>query len=90
MILKLIIIFVGILMIAINLTQNLYNTKNCPKNKTIYKYIPRSFKEEQENPAYVSDIFKTMFTEDSVWVRSINDIDKRKLEQVNSFFISQI
>ena len=57
--------------------------------KIIYKYIPRTFEEEQDDPIYVSDIFKTMFTQSSVWINSIYENDYRKTESLNNFFLSQ-
>ena len=39
----------------------------CPPPKVIYKYVPRTFKEEQENPAQATDIFSKMFKEPSSW-----------------------
>jgi hypothetical protein len=82
----LIIIFIGILMMTVSITQN--STK-CPKEKIIYRYVPRTFDEEQSEPVYPSDIFRTMFTQDSTWIRSVNSIDDRKNESVNKYFISQ-
>ena len=61
----------------------------CPTQKIIYRYIPRTLEEEQLEPAYVTDIFKTMFTNPSVWIGEVNDLDTRKREQINKFFISQ-
>lgn len=71
---------------AVSITKN---TNQCPAEKIIYRYIPRTFDEEQGEPVYVSDIFKTMFTQDSPWVRSANTYDARKLEEANKYFISQ-
>ena len=84
--LMVLIIFIGILFMSISLTANL---TTCPKERIIYKYIPRTFDEEQAEPVFVSDIFKTMFTQDSPWVRSANSYDERKLEETNKYFISQ-
>ena len=67
------------------MTQN--NCKKC--SKTIYKYIPHTLEEEEESPVYVSEIFKTMFTQPSVWLNSMNDIYFRKTEDINKYFISQ-
>lgn len=80
------IIFLGILCIAINLVRDSMQT---PKTQTIYRYLPRTFKEEQENPVYVSDIFRTMFTQQSPWVSSATDIDTRKIDLINKYFVSQ-
>ena len=39
----------------------------CPPPKVIIKYVPRTFKEEQENPMKTTDIFSKMFKEPSSW-----------------------
>lgn len=84
--LMILLIFFGIIFIVISLT----NTSNqCPPPKIIYKYIPRTFEEEQNEPVYVSDIFKTMFTQQSPWVRSIEDLKQKKTTSINKYFISQ-
>jgi hypothetical protein len=64
-------------------------TETCDK-KTIYKYIPRTLREEEESPIYVSEIFKTMFTQPSVWIDSINENAERKTDTINKYYISQM
>jgi len=61
---------------------------NCNK-KIIYKYIPRTLEEEEEEPIFVSQIFAPMFSQPSVWIDSINEDDRRKTENINKYFISQ-
>ncbi len=60
-----------------------------PSQKIIYKYIPRTFSQEQNEPIYVSEIFKTMFSQPSVWIESITDDQNRNNELLNKYFISQ-
>lgn len=83
----LIIFFLGILSMAISIAKN---SQVCQNEKIIYKYIPRTFEEEQNEPVFVSDIFRTMFSQQSPWVRSMNAIDTRKNEAINKYFISQM
>ena len=54
--------------------------KTCPPPVVEYRYIPRTFKEEQENPAKVSEIFNNMFEEPSAWIGGFkfNGGDKSK------------
>jgi hypothetical protein len=40
--------------------------EKCPPKDVIYKYIPRTFKEEQIDPVKVSEIFKDMFEKDPI------------------------
>ncbi len=83
----LIIIFIGIILLVVGLLKG---SEKCPEQKIIYKYLPRTFNEEQESPIYVSDIFKTMFSQPDTWVGTINESDKRKREAMNDYFISKM
>jgi len=76
----------GILFITI---ETIKSSHKCQPQKVVYRYIPRTFEEEQEDPNYVSEIFKTMFTKPSPWVDSIGTYDRRAQEKVNNYFISQ-
>lgn len=53
-----IILIIGIILITIGLSR-MYFTKD--NSKIIYRYIPRSFEEDQENPVPLKDLFGTMF-----------------------------
>ncbi len=79
-------IVLGVIFIIIDLVKT---ETVCPPNKIIYRYIPRTFDEEQNAPAFVTDIFKTMFTQPSPWINSVDSIYYRHKEDVNKFFISQ-
>ena len=79
--------FISIIFIVIGLTNS---NKQCPKEKIIYKYLPRTFEDEQNSPVYVSDIFKTLFSRPDVWVATINEMDDRKREDMNNYFISKM
>ena len=79
-------IFIGILLITINIVSA---EKKCNPSQTIYKYLPRTFEEEQNEPVYVSDIFKTMFSQQSPWVASVQGLNMKKTEAINDYFISQ-
>lgn len=61
-----------------------------PQTQIVYRYMPKTFEEEQNEPANVSEIFKTMFTEHSPWINSIMDYDRRKQEAVNKYYVSQV
>ena len=59
----------GILLVIIDLARM---TKTCPPDKVIYRFVPRTFKEEQETPISIKDIFGDMFDNPSPWIGSIN------------------
>ena len=63
----LVLILVGIIFIVIELTKS-YNT--CPEKQIEYRYLPRTFKEEQESSVPINDIYGTMFDQASPWVGS--------------------
>jgi hypothetical protein len=82
----LVVVFIGLILITVNIV----NYEQKPQEKVVeYRYIPRTLEEEQAEPVYVSDIFKTMFSQQSPWIFSVQDIDRKKQEAVNKFFISQ-
>jgi hypothetical protein len=82
----LILVFIAILLITINVIKS---DQICPQQQIVYRYIPRTFEEEQEDPAYVSDIFKVMFSQQSPWVYSISNIDRAKQASIRDFFVNQ-
>ncbi len=74
--------------VAMDITKKNMEKKMGSEN-IVYKYVPRTLVEEQEEPVYVSDIFNAMFTQPSTWIRNVNDLDTRKRESINQFFASQ-
>ena len=83
-------LMIGIILLIVYFITNSELSQRCD-NKIIYKYLPRTLKEEEETPVFVSDIFKTMFQQPSVWINSIKDDYYSNSEVVNkNIFISQI
>lgn len=76
-------------LISFLLFKHIYN---CPEQKIIHRYLPRTFKEEQDEPALVSDIFKTMFSQPDIWSLGIAQSDENILEsnEKNKYYISQL
>ena len=79
-------VLLGIISLIYSILVNYYTT---PKETIIYRYIPRTLEEEQMDPADPSDIFKSMFLDPTPYVET-NDVDTRKREAINKFFISQL
>lgn len=77
----------GLLMMTIGIMKM---NEKLPETKVIVKYIPKTFDEDQREQPFVSEIFKSMFTDQTPWVSSIMDYDRRKQEAVNKYYISQI
>jgi len=85
--LTLILFIFGIIFITASISRSLGEKS---KERIIYRYIPRTLEEEELDPAYPSEIFATMFTQPSTWIGGINDLDTRKREAINKYFVSQI
>jgi len=79
-------LFFGIIFIVIEVVRD---NNSCNAEKIVYRYVPRTLEQEQMEPVYVSEIFKTMFSQPSTWVNSIGNYDREKQESVNKYFISQ-
>ena len=66
--------------------------QGCPPKRIEYRYIPRTFIEEQESPTPVSEIFARMFYEPTTWLRhsagKLRPTGERN-QNINQFFISQ-
>ena len=56
--LALVLLFVGASLVVVGYSKL---SVRCPPTKIEYRYIPRTFKEEQEAPVLPSDIFAGMF-----------------------------
>ena len=81
-------LIIGIILIVIYVNINSQVSKI--QQKIVYKYIPQSLVEQDEAPVYVSEIFKTMFSQPSTWIDSIDADAIRRQEGLNNYFISQI
>lgn len=62
-------LIIMLLVIGIILIHSVFTAKKC-ENTISYKYLPRTFKEEQQMPVKVGDIFSDMFLKDTTRVRS--------------------
>lgn len=68
---KKLLFFISIIIILIIIEFIRLNTKkNCPKPIIEYRYIPRTFEEEQDEPVFIDEIFNSMFAQSSPWMIS--------------------
>lgn len=79
-------IIVGIIFMITGLIQS---KQECLPPIIEYRYIPRTFKEEQKNPSKVSDIFGDLFAQPSAWVGSFGNYNPSNKKEINADFISQ-
>jgi hypothetical protein len=80
-------LIIGIIMLVI---YYILNQEEGFKQNIIYKYIPRTLEDDEMSPIFVSEIFKTMFTQPSVWIDSINRDQNRTKDKIDKFYISQM
>lgn len=82
-------IYLGIMMVTIGYVNQL---KKCPPVKVEYRFIPRTFEEEQDNPVSTAQIFDNMFTDATPWIAGTRIGGERELKtnaSINKYFISQ-
>ena len=60
----LLLFLIGVIMITIGYTKT---TSDCPLPKIQYRFIPRSFYDEQLSPDNVTSQFQSMFSDRSPW-----------------------
>lgn len=77
----LVLFIIGVIFIVIEVTRS-YN--ECPVPEIKYRYLPRSFKDEQNEPVPINDLYGRMFDEPSPWVGSFTKVsDTIELGKMN-------
>jgi hypothetical protein len=84
-----ILFIIGIILLTVYFMSKAEISEKCDQ-KIIYKYLPRTLEEEETDPVYVTQIFKTMFTQPSVWIDSTYQDTIRRTEAINKYFITQL
>lgn len=62
--------------------------KTCPGQKVVYRYVPRTFEEEQNSPIPVTELFADLFNKPDTWIGSFA-LTKRTRGDINKYFITQ-
>ena len=78
--------FIGIMSIMLGYVNQI---GKCPPPPIEYRFVPRTFQEEQENPVKISELYNTMFTEPTPWIRGFIS-SPTKNSEINRYFISQV
>ena len=79
----------GFVFLYIDLYNRMSN-KLKPKEKIIYRYVPRIPYDELQQEIFPTDIFETMFSQPTPWINNFNDLNARQSKLVNKYYISQI
>jgi hypothetical protein len=77
--------FMGIMNIIVGYINQ---KQTCPEPKIEYRYIPRTFEQDQNNPVKVSDIYSTMFNQPTPWLRGVVNHTSKKSD-LDRYYISQ-
>lgn len=79
-----ILLITGVALVVITLS----NQSTCPPPQVEYRFVPRTFKEEQESPIKASEIFSSMFERPTPFLNRPSGRTVTK-SNINRFFISQ-
>lgn len=91
---KRILLFIAVVAILI-MVISYVNSRTTPITKSdrdvkiVYRYIPRTYQDDNVEPVFVSDVFKKMFEKESPWIRSIREVDYDAHTDASQYFISQ-
>lgn len=80
-----ILLITGVTLVIITLSNQ---SKDCPPPQVEYRFVPRTFKEEQETPIKASEIFSSMFEQPTPFLTRPSGRTVTK-SNINRFFISQ-
>jgi hypothetical protein len=81
----------GITLVTASISKSIGEQNPRFKNeKIIYRYIPRTLIEEQEEPVFVSEIFATMFSQPSTWLKGMNDLDNKEKTAISVPYLTGI
>lgn len=74
-------IFIGVLLVIWNRSN-----RNCPPNRVEYRYIPKSFLDEQYSRLPLMSLYGSLFQGSDAWIKSggtQNNFDEHKREVYN-------
>ena len=81
-------LLIGVIALIIGYVNQL---KQCPPPKVEYRYIPRTFTEEQNDPVKVTQLFRNMFEEPTPWLAGYRlGYIRPNIFNINRFNISQV
>lgn len=64
--------------------------KKCPAPQIEYRFIPRTFEEEQNDPVRASQLFRNMFEDPTPWLSGYRmGFVKPNIYDINKYYVSQ-
>jgi hypothetical protein len=82
----LVLTFFGVISVVVGYVNQL---KKCPPPSIEYRYIPRTFEEDQENPVKISELYNSMFVEPTPWLHGMTLSSGVKNAELNRYYVSQ-
>ena len=79
--------FIGVVLVVVGYVNS---NQSCPPPIVEYKYVPRTFEEEQNVPRPLLSIFGQMFEGDSAWMQTQGYADKYTSRQLAEFDKSEV
>ena len=73
-------LFMGIVFVVNDIVKA---TFQCTDQKVIYRFLPRTYDEEIENPVSVTDMYYAMFSQPSPWSQNQSSYQRHKQESIN-------
>ena len=65
-------------------------SRRCPPSEVQYRFIPRTFEEEQNDPVRVSQLFRNMFEDPTPWLSGYRmGFVKPNVYDINKYYVSQ-
>lgn len=61
----------------------------CPESKIVYRYVPRTFTQDQDNPLRPFEAFKGMFDNPDPWISGVGVDTSTPRRSINEYWISQ-
>ena len=78
----LLILIIGVIFITLGYNNS---TKKCPPKEIEYRFIPRTFYDEQMTPTNIKDIFSDLFNGQDNWLNRYNPTQENDFNWQNFF-----
>ena len=78
----LLILIIGLIFILLGYNNS---TNKCPPKKIEYRFLPRTFYDEQMTPTNISNIFSNLFNSEDTWLNRFSGNERDDINWKNFF-----
>ena len=78
----LLILIIGIIFIILGYNNS---TNKCPPKEIQYRFLPRTFYDEQMEPVNISNVFGNLFDKEDSWLNRFSGSEKDEINWKNYF-----